>query len=211
MGCFCHFEPLNNLVFQDQVSLRLAAIKDSSAIFFDYISNCHNYGAAISFFPSSVTFDIVFKVIFVTNPTLCRSTCGPRNRCSHLKSAGGAGVCPDIRLPHYLQSSLWWRWSRHEGGQRIWGERLYGVRGSRLNCVLTDQPYDTFLCSFLLIPFALNRVEIACKSQTGHLALWAPITLDVLESVPRKCLGHLVKESEWFLFGSGFLFSFKWV
>lgn len=145
--------------------------------------------------------------MFVTNPTLCRSTCGPRNRCSHLKSAGGAGVCPDIRLPHYLQSSLWWRWSRHEGGQRIWGERLYGVRGSCLNCVLTDQPNDTFF-------FFVFIHSVCFESSWNYLKIsnWAPITLDVLESVPWKWLGHLVKEAEWFMFGSfSFLLSeYNW-
>lgn len=143
----------------------------------------HSYGAPVVFI-----LNIRFFLSNICLITPYRSPCGPRNRRPHRKSAGGAGVRPDIRLPHHLQSSLWRRWSRHEGGPRIRGEHvyaMYGVRASRLNCILTGRPDETFMFPsiFIHFQFVSDQAEIACESQTGHFSLWLLVTLHVFGCV----------------------------
>lgn len=139
-----------------------------------------------------------------TQSTSClRRACGPRNRCTHLQPAGGAGVRPNIRLPHHLQSSLRRRRSRHEGGQRVRGEtrqlllntltpvtdvisasscivNVDQKRENKLNLTALRQVKVFIFINFL---FALNQGEISQKLQPGHLSLRPPITLFVLMCV----------------------------
>lgn len=99
---------------------------------------------------------------------LCRCACCPGHRCPDLLPAGGAGLRPDVRLPHHLQSSLRrWR-QRHEGGPRVWGEPVSCCCKQPLLCEMQfsslSQRHKSYPDSCL--------VEMEQSKRHGHLPLW---------------------------------------